>query len=605
MKKMWMAFSVGVALQVGTTCVALTPVGPERVLTADQIATIEREKNYFLYKNMDDHTPIWRDTNRQYGSHYLADHDQIFNLDQVLHHAISVGFPIQQRLQTLYRAKLAIHAQAGEIIPHIDIAFGQGAIIDMGRIFAGLFGFVLPQNWLRLANYGKAYKIAKLLLLSTTMDEILKTKTMYVNQHQRIQDFEILNYYFVHLQLFARMFPQGSRELDTLIGTFAGVGTDMASQRGDTKLGFDDIALQMALEKVGDDFTANRLNIADLKPFPEKVLDLADVEEMYKDKEKFLEMVVQRSLELKAIRELYEISKLDVGITATGSMFTNIDRPFNITNDARFAFRFGYGTLPNIMISRSFASSSEINVRSQYMQMLDNARRSFDLYTNALGGYTEAKRSLAVNRQAFKENLEHLIRTKQAPDAMFIVSFNQLLYAELKLNNALHGSLRARGNMDRILLNDKERALHHLPQKTEIMEFFHKMINENKAVVQKEAALDELMVTISKKAELQTLLFDREHHPLAKDYTLAEMQEAVKRNMMSLLYSSWGDSKSKGFFRVIDDFVQTNKIELTHREQHILGKKIHSFWHNLIRKPDDYGSYTQHFKFEDFGKPKS
>jgi hypothetical protein len=54
------------------------------------------------------------------------------------------------------------------------------------------------------------------------------------------------------------------------------------------------------------------------------------------------------------VRELSAIADLNIGITALGGSFTPIERgPGNPNNLAQFNFRFGYDTVPNILISVS------------------------------------------------------------------------------------------------------------------------------------------------------------------------------------------------------------------------------------------------------------
>ena len=263
-----------------TRIFALSPVTPEKVFTREEIQRIHETKDYFFRSSLNETTPVWKSTNRRYSSHYLGNRTDYFDLNDVLGCVLRSGFPIQYQLEQLYRAKLGIHSHIGDLLPKVDLAFGQGVSgLDINKVFSGVFGFVLPANWMKLANQTRVYKSSKLILTRTVLDQILKSKLMYINQHQRIQEFEILNFYFIHLQLLSKIYPDKNRALNTMLGRFAFEGTEMASQRGRTKIGFDDLALMMALEKVGSDFTANTLNISDIEDFPEKVRDLEELED--------------------------------------------------------------------------------------------------------------------------------------------------------------------------------------------------------------------------------------------------------------------------------------------------------------------------------------
>ena len=584
-----------------TRIFALSPVTPEKVFTREEIQRIHETKDYFFRSSLNETTPVWKSTNRRYSSHYLGNRTDYFDLNDVLGCVLRSGFPIQYQLEQLYRAKLGIHSHIGDLLPKVDLAFGQGVSgLDINKVFSGVFGFVLPANWMKLANQTRVYKSSKLILTRTVLDQILKSKLMYINQHQRIQEFEILNFYFIHLQLLSKIYPDKNRALNTMLGRFAFEGTEMASQRGRTKIGFDDLALMMALEKVGSDFTANTLNISDIEDFPEKVRDLEELEDQYRDKEKFLEQVVRKSVELKIVKEFYKISKLNIGITAAGSMFSYVDRPGNTDNDARFAFRFGYGTLPNILISRSFRNTAKIDVRKEYIGMLDHARRSFDFYTNSLGGFTEAKRSLRINRKAFKQNLKYMIDSKNDPDALFILSLNQLIDTELKYNNALHGSLRARAYMDRFLLVDNENALRFLPGKGKILEYFGGIVSKDMNEVRKEQELDAFLSGVRKSSQLNAILFSSRAIHNEGNFDKSQLVNAVQRNMDDLLRSKVTFYKSKRFFKILNKFIRENNLQLTPSQEYLLSKKIHSFWKRAFKPKIHSKDYINNFNFESF-----
>ena len=197
----------------------------------------------------------------------------------------------------------------------------------------------------------------------------------------------------------------------------------MASQRGNTKLGYDDLALLMALKNNGDDYTAGNINIEDIKDFPNRVKDTEELEDVFKSKDVFLQKVIESSIEMKIVEELYKMSKLNVGIVALGGSLSHSEFHGRMYHDAMFSFSFGYETIPKILISNSLKNRAKIDVEKEFLEMIHISRRSYDLYTNSLGGYTEAKKkALKLNRQAFIDNLKHVITSRIAPDSLFIFS---------------------------------------------------------------------------------------------------------------------------------------------------------------------------------------
>ena len=168
--------------------------------------------------------------------------------------------------------------------------------------------------------------------------------------------------------------------------------------------------------------------------------------------------------------------------------------------------------------------------------MLNYARRSYDLYTNSLGGYTEAKRSLKMNRKAFKENLQHLLTKKKEPDAFFFLSLEQLLKSELKLNAALHGLLKAKAHLERFLFQDKDKISRYFPEKGKILKVFSKTKNKNLLAQKKLDKLDTFFIEVKHTSKLKEVLF---HHHLIesfKDFSEQDIIDAVQRNMSNEKY---------------------------------------------------------------------
>lgn len=562
---------------------ALEPIVPSQVLSTEEISHIRKTGDFFFVREMDFSTPIWKGTKRKYSSHYLKDRTSYFTLDDVIHRTLTDGFPIQNHVQRLYRAKMGIHSMLGSILPKLNIIFGNSALgTPIDQVFTGAVGFLLPSNWMRLANQVRIYKATKSILLKSVLDQILAAKLIYLQQHQILQEFEILNFYFIHLQIFCETplsflrFQNGDRFLNTLMGQYAVLGTRMATLRSRAKLGFDDLANFMALEKSHSDYTTSAININDIDNFPDKVKDLEELDEIYTNKQRFLEKVVQRSIELKIIDEFAKISKLDIGISAFGNIFSPTDVAVQDFTDATFAFQFGYNTLPNILIAKSFYDTAKIDVRSEYIKMLDNARRSFDLYTNALESYTEALRSLKLNRLAFKQNVLHTVETNQAPDGLFPASLLNLIESELSFNSALHASLIARAFMDRFLLIDDNSATKYLPENGQIIKLHEEFVQIYTKEKQTIEEIDVLLKSVRKSSELKKILYETANYA-GKSEDLKELRiRAVKRNIGNLLYSKITFFKSKNFYQVLSDFIYQNNIDLTFSEESILHKKLQS-----------------------------
>ncbi len=559
-------------------------ITPEHVLSQEEISEITGTQNYFLYKSLDDGRPVWMHTHRHYGQHLFNHRDHIFTLEDVLHHVLTDAFPIQEKIQELYRGRLGIHVQLGNILPQLIVDFGQGlSPHGINQALTGLYSFLLPANWMQLVNKKRVYRTTQLMLAKVTLDQLLSARTIFLQQHQRIQEFEILNYYFIHLQLLAGKYPELSRKVQTILGKFAALGTDMSIKRSEIRLGFETLALVMALAKVDHHAGTGHLNIADIEDFPDHVLDLEQLEDVYQHKSEFIKAVIRNSLELKIFMQFYKISRLNIGISAFGAIST-VEDAKKTDSDVRFAMQFGYGNLPMIMIARSLAKTVRIDVQKQYVDMLSIARESFDYHLNSIGNYAEAKRALAMNRAAFKTNVQYLVDSGAEPDALFMLALDQLIQSELKLNQALHLSLIARAYMDRFLLREKSDVFKHLPNKGDILKQFAKIKGEKLDELKREEEISKVFEGVRNTRELDRLLNHSVSDPLLSTLSEKELIQAVQNSMGILLYSKVGFRKHRSFYKILDAFVAKHKIQLTQMEAYILLKKQTSWWHRMFSR---------------------
>ena len=560
-----------------TFTAALKPIEPEDTLDPDEINQIHRQKNYFLNKNIDLTSPIWKQTNRKYGRHFLGNRDYFLNLDETIYHILTAGFPIQQSFESLFLSKMQVHSQVGGVIPRINILFGEGQLgFNAGKIFSGLFGFLVPSQWMKIANQKRVYKTSQYLLLIKILDEIKNAKIAYIDQHQLIQEFEIINFYFIHLQMLSKIIPEYDEVNKLLMGKFSVTGTSMATKRGQTKIGFDNLALLIALEKDHKSKGASFFNIEDLKNFPVEVEDPDRQPEILRTKDDFINAVVERSVEFKVAKEFVKISRLNIGITALGDSLVSASGTQGIPeNEARFAFKFGYDSIPNILISKAQKNTAVINMRQEYLNMLDSGRRSYDLYTNSLGGYTEAKRSLEMNRQLFYDKLTKILFQGQKVDTGFLLALDYLMESELLLNNALHGFLRAKANIDRFLVKDHEYYLQALPKKEKVEQIYDKLKAQHYDGEEKIRHIDQLIKDLYKEKKLTDFLNSYDKKESNYLYEEKDIIEAVERNIASLLTSpsSFFKKKKKKFFQTLYRFVQEKSISLSPTDHQSLEEK--------------------------------
>ncbi len=585
---------------------ALKPITPEDSLSPDEIQAIVSTKDFFHYKNMEENIfPIWKYTNRKYSSHFFKDRSVALSMSDVVHHVLTDGFPIQGKLQELYRSKMAVEVVRGGLIPSIHIAIGQGASpVDIKKLFTGLFGFLLPANWLLLKSYKELQGVAEKFLLKTVLDEILATKIAYINLHKLIQDFEIYNYYYIHTQILTNTVSDDSPYKPLLKSQYGFQGNLMATTRQQVRFGFDSLALEIALEKLKGQYALQNFNIKEIDDFKFELKDLAESpQEIYRTPERFLQEVVERSIELKAVKQLYKISKLNTGVVATGGTLevkpnvplTNIN---NGTN-AQFAIHFGYSVIPKVLYVNSLSDTAYIDVKDQYISMLNAARTAYDTYTNGLELYTQSIDSLRHTQEAFTKALKVIVEEGKEPDLGFLFPVSNLVQAELSLNASLHTAAIGNAYMDRFLLTEEKNAMKYLPEKGEIMTLFRNLTKKSGPLTHDPLTQEFMDIHSSKK--LNTLL--RGEDSDWSHYTPIEMKNLVQENIGNLLFSKWFKlHKSKKFYNVLDDYFQNKKIELTEEEKFKLYKKRRPWYRGWQKKSREKDDPLHNFKFGTFGE---
>lgn len=577
--------------------VGLKPVEPTDVLSSDEIQEIVATKDFFEYKEMESNIfPMWKTTERKYSAQFLRSRPDYLSMDDVIHHILTDGFPIQYKLQELCRANLGIHTAIGNIVPKVKIAIGQGAgPIDISTLFSGLFGFLLPSNWLQLSTNIKAYDVAEKLLLKIVLDEILNAKIAYINQHKLLTDLEILNFHFIHTAIFSTMFSHDSPSLSLIKGARGNLSVTMALKEADVRTGFDTLADEIGLEKIKSKYTTQHFNIRQIEDFKFEVQDFSLLEKLhYETPEAFLQEVIRRSIELKAAKKLYEIGKLNIGITATGGTLGTIDN----TTRADFAITLGYGNIPNVLSTNSSTNTAFIDVKSQYVDILNSARVAYDLYKNSMHVYTQATVSLKENRKAFVEIMKETLEKSLDPDLRALFPMQNMITAELQLNLALHNAMIAEAYMDRFLLVEEQNAVKYLPAKGDVMKLFKELTTKIGGT--RLDPLGEEFSQIHSRRKLDAILH---HHTKNHDwshYTEEEIKKGVTENINSLLYSkNFSLYKSKKFYRVLDNYIREKRIELTQEERFTLQQKQLPWYRFLRKKGLEKEDLLHNFEFEE------
>lgn len=540
----------------------IKPIVVEDVLTDQEIDKIVATKNYFYRDHLESDESLWNKLDRKYSKKFFEQRTEIYDLPTVLKTVLGQGMPMRYQINQLDRGKLEPHIAFGNILPNLCLTLGDGmSPISINNAFNGLFNFLLPQNWLILARANKDYTIAKYLFMQQALDQHYQTELQYIAIHKLIFDLEIYNFYLTHLELFTRIFPADEAPVLMVRGKMASVAGDMANIRISLRLALDQLASMMAMIKDQRNlFGASKMNIANLEGFNETIHRLEEINPLYANKNDFIQEVINRSIELRSVQELYEISKLNVGITAFGQMFGVPSRG----TPAQIVFSLNYNLIPQILFAKSLSNTSFIDVENQLLKMVNTARISWDTYKYNLGLYVEAERSLLINRKAVKASIDSILDKGTKIDGVFLNSVIQLIDAHIKLNASAHSARGALAQMRRLMVVEENKILNYIPLEKNVNASLKLFLDAYGTDADDYLYLDNVMRIVHRKYKLKKLLTGnwQEHNGNLRNFEKQDIINAVERNIKFLLYRRWNFLKSRSFFLVLKNFVDTHHILL-------------------------------------------
>ena len=533
-------------------------IKPEDVLSPEEINQIIEQENFFLRNNFQEGRENWNISRMKYSQYVLGHRDQGYTMKQIVSETLNNGFPMRYNLEGLYRAGMENQVAWGNVIPRVNLSLGEGiSPINMNSLFQNLFGFLMPQHWLELVKTKKYHKITKSMLLKTALDETQNAELQYLSLHKGLRDLEILNFYYIHLQILTRIQSRTGVDGLTLDGLFGQVGTDAGKKIGEITHKFNDIALIMNLDRSRNgNYSGSRINLIGLDDFPVNMEDIETVYPEAENKEGFISLVIERSIELEIIKDFFEISRLNLGIVGAGSILGYNSNSLS----PQLGLRFSYDTVPRILVARSKNRTAQIDIENELMKIIDLSRRAHDMYTNSIYAYISASSSYKLNQKAFLANLEAMVANSFSENstAIFMNSFLQMLQAELVRNAIFHLSLKAKTQIKRLLFTSGEEF--------RVENFEAKKLFEidgcDKECNPEDKHLKNIFSSVRKKRDLQILLSGKilDLEGKLTEVDSKKMALLVQRYIDLLAHSNLKHRKSSGFYRCLFEYLKQHTI---------------------------------------------
>ena len=293
-------------------------VNPEDTFTEEELKRIEEENDYFFYKDMDLGSLVWWESKGRYSQYFLGPRKFELTQDDVVKRTLVEGFAVESQLQTLYQEKMKLHQEISDVMPHINLTFGQGITQSIEKVFSGLFGFLMPGQWMEIANQKMMCEISHHYLSRTILDQVLKSKVAFLNIHQSMKEFEIINYYLAHIRLLRKSNPERFNDPHWISTITPNLALRAGKKKADLRNAFDDLCQMIGLNKSTDTEGSEEIDLKTIVDFPSETNLDPIMREAIKDHDHFIETVIEKSLEMKIAKTLYEVSKVNIGVEALG-----------------------------------------------------------------------------------------------------------------------------------------------------------------------------------------------------------------------------------------------------------------------------------------------
>ena len=539
------------------------------ILSSKQIATIINDKNYF--QNKDWSNPgsyVWDYSKLEYSLFFYKHRKESLSYNQALDLSMKRMMDIAINLQTLTQARMNIHLAVGDLLPSLNLPFGQGADYGASGLFKGIFGFVLPQQWLRLKHSKLSYKLAKLSLLKASLDHYMQNRMTLYEIHRTVTRFEIESFFFTHLELFVNHLrntnPRGN---DILQAISRSIATDMAETGNRLGIRFNDLAfISNIFRDTNKRLASDSIRLGFMKEYMKELPKLSDLGVAFKNRDTFVRESLQRSIEMIIIKNLVKVAKLNIGITVMGD-FTLEDNAWDFSSD----FQFGYGTIPATLKASADKKIAKIEVSKELQSFLDLARRAYGNYQNALRLWNNALEQKKIAQTAFYALLEEVLTDPSKASPLAILTISSLYNAELRLNNAIHDAWKAKAQMDRFMRHDENIVMSYLPKTLDIKDAID---NLEKFVYQENwdvKEINELVTSIRKTADLKAFLGGNYQLESGLILRKSDCLAIVKTHLSELLSSK---NRSRHFFSTLKDYFTQKKIHLTKTQTNLLEYNI-------------------------------
>lgn len=557
-----------------------SPLQVENILSQESMSEILSTNNFFGRNNTGPSGHPWDIYKQEYSKAFLKNRTQVIGYDQAVDRAMEFSFTLAYGMEQLTRAELGIHEALGSILPSINLTLGDGTPLGVNEVFSGLFGFLLPQNWMKLKTKNLHLDVAKDMVKKAALDDYLNIQLVFLDLHRIVTNAEIISFYLCHLQLLERAFSDQSEQISrTLKAIYGDVGLQISYAINLIGIHHNNLAQAMVvIQDEEEQYSADAIRIDLIKNFPDTLRGMDYIKSVFGEKEDYVREVLDKSIELKIVEDLRKISEYQIGITAFGNIFSDDSEGM----EPRIGLNLSYSTIPHILSAVSRKNTAQIDVMRELINFLDKTRRAYGNYSNSVRSYTEAVRSVKNNRDIFYEKLSQILNQGEAGlDEKFITFLRNLIVAEVARNDQLHMGLRYLAVMKRYMLFEEKQIDQYLPTNLDIDAAIDKA--RQGSLYKKVRTLPDYLKNLKKSKDLKKFLAGEVSRAGWFAFGKKSVRDLVAKHIELLLEEK---GRSRKFFKTLKAYVTKEKITLsqsqtTRLKKNIKYSRIQRFWKKL------------------------
>ncbi|MFK7827174.1 MAG: hypothetical protein AB8G05_23725 [Oligoflexales bacterium] len=545
------------------------PFSYKKILDQETIDEIIRTKNFFGKNNYAQGEDIHDEFTQLYSQYFLKNREQIIPFNQAINYAMRSSFDLIFSFERLLQARYGQHEDIGRIIPSVNLKIADGSAISFPEAFSGLFGFLFPQNWLKIKRSNIRYDIARNTVLKAGLDSYLNIQLVFLDLHRILLNCEITSFYLCNLQILENRINISQDERYILQSLYSNLSIDLADFVNRIGIHHNNLAFAMTIiTDENNNLSAKSIRADLIDAFPSELKPFEELGDLSYSKELFVQTTFEKSIEVLIASNLADAANETFGIRAIGNVLS--DRSSGI--DPGLGISIGYGTIPSILRANSQRREFEINVAREILYFLDTARRSYGNYGNSYLSFIEADNAITLSQRLFYGELAKLDeKDSEYIDEKFITSFQNIVRAEIQRNNVLHNGLRDKAVLRRYLLSDTQEIKRFLPSELDVDAAIGSLGKKNPLAYTQ--SIENYIDKLQRSKDLKRFLEGRAQRRAWTNFETTSTKDIVKEHLDRLLQAK---RRSRNYFMVLKNYLEENEVNLTPEQKELLNFNLNN-----------------------------